>query len=220
MLHISRLITAVALGALAAPALAAQDLAELCRAASEPKIGQWASYHVSGGRTEGDMRLATVASERVGDSTFFWLEIRFTGKDPSHNGIAQILVPGVGARGASIRGLIMKAGNQPAMKMSSQMLGMMAPSVTQNNAALDWSKRCAAATVVGWESVTVPAGTLRALHVKSPEGDDAWVSRDIPFGLVKVHGKEDVVLTGRGSDAKSSIAEKPQEMPEMMMPKP
>src|SRR2546426_10917 len=74
--------------------------------------------------------------------------------------------------------------------------------------------------VVGWESVTVPAGTFRALHVTTGDGGELWASRDVPFGVVKTHGKQgDLALTGRGADAKSSIAEKPMEMPGMAMPK-
>jgi len=74
--------------------------------------------------------------------------------------------------------------------------------------------------VVGWESVTVPAGTFRALHVKTDDGGEVWASRDVPFGLVRTHGKQgDLALTGRGADAKSSITEKPLEMPAMPMPK-
>jgi len=48
------------------------------------------------------------------------------------------------------------------------------------------------------------------------------VARDVLFGIVKVRPKDggEMVLTGHGMDAKSSITEKPQEMPGMMMPKP
>jgi hypothetical protein len=68
--------------------------------------------------------------------------------------------------------------------------------------------------------VTVPAGSIKALHMKDSEGGEAWMSRDVPFGVVKAHLKEgeDLVLTGRGMDAKSSITEKPVEMPGMMNP--
>jgi len=55
--------------------------------------------------------------------------------------------------------------------------------------------------VVGWESVTVPAGTFRALHVTTGDGGEVWASRDVPFGLVKTHGKQgDLALTGRGAE--------------------
>src|SRR2546426_744789 len=72
--------------------------------------------------------------------------------------------------------------------------------------------------VVG--SVPGPAGTFRALHVTTDDGGEVWASRDIPFGLVKTHGKQgDLALTGRGADAKSSITETPLEMPSMPMPR-
>jgi len=92
----------------------------------------------------------------------------------------------------------------------------------QNNAAVDAARRCASAQVVGWESVTVPAGAIRALHLKNVDGGEAWVARDVPFGIVKARPKDggEMVLTGRGRDAKSSITEKPQEMPGMMLQKP
>src|SRR5439155_743231 len=89
-----------------------------------------------------------------------------------------------------------------------------------NTSAFDWASRCAGAHVVGWESVTVPAGTFRALHVTTEDGGEVWASREVPFGLVKTHGKQgDLGLTGRGADAKSSITEKPLEMPALPMPK-
>src|SRR6266513_2818053 len=64
------------------------------------------------------------------------------------------------------------------------------------------------------------AGTFRALHVTTDDGGEVWASRDVPFGLVKTHGKQgDLALTGRGADAKSSITETPLEMPSIPMPK-
>ncbi|PYP08647.1 MAG: hypothetical protein DMD56_12245, partial [Gemmatimonadetes bacterium] len=89
-----------------------------------------------------------------------------------------------------------------------------------NTTAFDWAGRCSGAHVVGWESVTVPAGTFRALHVTTDDGGEVWASREVPFGLVKTHGKQgDLALTGRGTDAKSSITETPLEMPALPMPK-
>lgn len=210
----AHLAAALALSALAAPVLHAQELAEMCRAASDVKVGQWSSYDVTGGNP-GQMRFAIVGSERVGDSTLVWFEIGFTSKDPTHSGIMQILVPGFGVNASSIHGFILKSGNQPAMRMPRQMIGMMFQQAAGNNYALDFAKRCATGQVVGWESVTVPAGTIRALHVKSENGTDEWAARDIPFGLVKTHAKDgsEIALTGRGAGAKSSITEAPQEMP-------
>src|SRR5713226_5603033 len=118
------------------------------------------------------------------------------------------------------RALVFKVGPQPAMRISGEMAGMMGKQGGQNASAFDWAGKCSGAHVVGWESVTVPAGTFRALHLTTEDGGDVWASRDVPFGLVKTHGKQgDLALTGRGADAKSSIAEKPMEMPGMAMPK-
>jgi len=209
------------LAALAVPAaLAAQDLADLCKAVGNANVGQWAAFDATGGRSGGGggggggkLRLAIVGSERVGDSTLYWFEVNFTGPDPSHSGIVQILTPGVGAGPGGTHAVIIKAGAQPATKISGQMAGMLGKQAGQDNSAFDWAARCMRAHVVGWESVTVPAGTFRALHVTTEDAGEVWASRDIPFGLVKVHDKRnDLVLTGHGADAKSSITEAPQEM--------
>jgi hypothetical protein len=228
MVKTGQLLTALALGgsALAAqgPAAAAGGPAELCRAASEAKIGQWASYDVSGGQADGSkLKFAIVGSERRGDTTLYWLEIAgSSAQNPSRNGIMQMLVPGPGARATSIHGMVVKVGSQPALRMSPQMLGMMGSHMAHDNMAMEFARQCATGRVVGPETVTVPAGAIPAIHVQSADGGDAWLAKDIPFGLVKAVGRQGtLVLTGHGSDAKSSITEAPQEMPIIPgMPKP
>jgi hypothetical protein len=231
MLKTGQLCMALALGGSAlaaqtpaAPASQAGSTEELCRAASEAKIGQWASYDVSGGQADGSkLKFAIVGSERRGDTTLYWLEIAGSSlQNPARNGIVQMLVPGPGARATSIHGMIVKVGSQPAMKMSAQMLGMMGSRLAQDNMAMEFARQCATGRVVGPETVTVPAGSIPAIHVKSADGGDAWLAKDVPFGLVKAVGKQGtLVLTGHGSDAKSSITETPQEMPIIPgMPKP
>jgi hypothetical protein len=219
------------LAALALPvtahALSAQgptDLADVCKAVGDAKLGQWASFDAAGSSGGGTLRLALVGTERAGDSTLYWFEVNFAGKDPGHSGTVQILSSSLASGAASPRALIIKAGQQPAMKVSGEMAGLMGQkgAGAQNTTALDWAARCNGARVIGWESVTVPAGTFRALHVATADGGEVWASRDVPFGLVKTHGKQgDLALSGRGADAKSSITEKPMQMPGMMtLPKP
>src|SRR6266568_393642 len=141
-------------------------------------------------------------------------------KDPGKSGVVQILTGSLASGLESPRALVFKVGPQPAMRISGEMAGMMGKQGGQNASAFDWAGKCSGARVVGWESVTVPAGTFRALHVTTEDGGEVWASRDVPFGLVKTHGKQgDLALTGRGADAKSSITEKPMEMPAMPMPK-
>jgi len=218
------LLAALTLGALAALPLPAQsptDLAAVCKVLGDARLGQWASFDgTSGGSGGGKLRLAVVGSERSGDSTLYWFEVSFAGKDPGKSGVVQILTASLASGLDAPRALIIKAGLQPAMRISGEMAGMMGQKGGENTSAFDWASRCSGAHVVGWESVTVPAGTFRALHVTTEDGGEVWASREVPFGLVKTHGKQgDLALTGRGADAKSSITEKPLEMPAMPMPK-
>jgi hypothetical protein len=217
------LIVTFALGALAAfplPAQSPTELADVCKVLGDAKPGQWASFDGTGSAGVGKLRLAVVGSERSGDSTLYWFEVTFTGKDPGKSGVVQILTASLAAGLESPRALVFKVGPQPAMRLSGEMAGMMGKQGRQNTSAFDWAGRCSGAHVVGWESVTVPAGTFRALHMTTDDGGEVWASRDVPFGLVKTHGKQgDLALTGRGADAKSSITETPLEMPSMPMPK-
>ncbi len=185
--------------------LAAQNATALCKSIGRVSVGQWSSYAMTSGKADGaKVRRAIVGQERRGDSTLYWLEISGNGGPSGKGGILQLLVPGFGVDATAIRGMIVKTEGQPAMKMPDQMVSMMGQNMGQNN------------------DVTVPAGSVRALHLKSVDGGEAWVARDVPFGIVKAHPKDggEMVLTGHGMDAKSSITEKPQEMPGMMMPKP
>ncbi len=187
------LITAFALGALVTPALSAQtatDLADVCKALGIAKVGQWASFEGTSASGGGKLRLAVVGSERAADSTFYWFEVNFAGQEPGKSGVVQILAPNLASGSAAPRSLVVKIGAQPAMRISGEMAGMMGQKPGQDNAAFDWASRCSGAHVVGWESVTVPAGTFRALHVTTDDAGEVWATRDVPFGLVKLHGKQ------------------------------
>jgi hypothetical protein len=74
---------------------------------------------------------------------------------------------------------------------------------------------CEGVSLAGEESVTVPAGTFKALRYhNSKYASDTWVVPDQPFFMVKAKGKDfELSLTSSGQGAKSSIAETPQEMP-------
>ena len=216
------LFSIIACGALTAPALFAQgptDLADMCKAVSEAQVGQWASFDATGSAGGGKVRLAVVGSERSGDSTFYWFEVNAAGKDPSQSGILQLLAPNLASGVVTPRAMIIKWGGQPAVKVSGQMVGMMGQKGSQGSSAFDWAAHCTSAHVVGWESVVVPGGTFRALHVTAEDGTDIWASREVPLGMVKLHGRKgDLALRDHGTDAKSSITEKPMEMPMMTKP--
>jgi hypothetical protein len=212
-------LVAVALGGCAVAPLAGQETRQLCQSLSRVTVGQWAAY-ATGSQDSGTVRFAIVGSERRGDTTLYWLEINSSGRK-GNDGVIQLLVAGFGTEAAGIRGVVMKVGGRAATKMPEYMVAMASQQVGQNNLGLSVARRCAGAEVVGWETIAVPAGSIRALHVKDAEVGEAWLSADVPFGIVKVLSpKGEMLLSGRGSGAKSSITEKPLEMPGMMNPRP
>ena len=123
-----------------------------------------------------------------------------------------MLVPGIGPGMAAPRAVVMKLGSVPAMEMP-----MNAPGANRGAPGSDALRDCSNAKVIGWESVTVPAGTFRALHVQNAQGrGDSWIVPDLPFALVKMgtgHEANDstrMVLLAHGMGAKSEITETPQ----------
>ena len=205
----ARVLLVLAFSAAGAGGLGAQDLAQLCRSAARVNVGQWATYARSGGKDDGaQVRFAIVKLERRGDSTLYWFEIKHSGAtNPSHNGVVQVLVPGFGAELVGIRAMVLQQGDQPAMRFPDQMVSMLGAQVGQNNPTLGLALHCTTARVVGWESVTLPSGAVRALHVADPDGNEAWRMQDVPFGFVKVRMKDGstMTLTSKGTDATSSL---------------
>jgi len=219
MSHIRRSLSVFALAAALALPLRAQSLAALCRAALRVAPGQWSSYRFIGGTSDGGtLRLAIVGTERVGDSTFYWYEMKTVpaGKTEQDANIVQVLVAGLGTAKLEIHDLVLKAPGHSAQRYNQLLVGMMAGPIAKSIAS-ETGRRCSnpAVQVVGWESLTVPAGTMRALHLKDAEsGGDAWFVPHVPFGVARVLTKDghDMVLTGSGHDAKSSITETPQQV--------
>ena len=61
-----------------APSLVAQEKDRLCNDIQRRpmRVGQWASYNWTGGRTDGTtMRFALVGSEPVEGTTYYWYEM-------------------------------------------------------------------------------------------------------------------------------------------------
>lgn len=211
----TRLLLAAGALWLGSQSLAAQEAPDLCTEWQErtPVVGQWASYLVSGGDADGTtMRMAIVGSETQGDSTFYWYEMAIESTKDQRM-IMQMLVPGLAYHMTRVRSVVMKAGDQPAMKLPQQMVGMMTSRMMPNFAA-QMARECQETEVVGWETVSVPAGSFRSLHIRQRDGNEGWATLDHMFGLVKAVAKDGMTmeLTDRGSDAKSSITETPREM--------
>jgi len=176
-----------------------------------PPAGSWVEYRMK----EGSMRLAILGRETRNGKESIRLEMAMTG-GRGGPAIVQMLVPGWPYEMSGVEELIVKAGNQPAMRMNAQMMGMMRGMMPKD--AMAEACRNNRTVKVGDETITVPAGTFRTEHYRDPEsGVDVWISREVPFALVRVTQKngEEMVLTGKGSDARSQITETPQEMPGM-----
>jgi hypothetical protein len=214
-----RIAAASAVLLCAVPAARAQDLAALCRGLAHPPVGAWAQYSMVGGRAGGaTMRLSIVGTETHGDTSYLWLEIAVRGMPLGMPGgagdtlsiVNKMLVSGYGPGMAEPRAHVMKFGSAPAMTMP----------VGQGHGATPGARTmqdCGDGKVVGWERVTVPAGTFRAVHVQNAEGKgDSWVVPNLPFGLVKAAtaGAEgdsgQMVLVSHGTGARSQITEAPR----------
>ncbi len=214
-----RFVATTALFALTLPAAAAaQDLASICEKAVQPRVGAWAEYRMVGGRNDGTtMRMSIVGTERRAGAAYYWFEVVMQGfgRGRGEQGagpqrmISKLLVQGLGPAAGRPAATIVKLDDSPAMEMPQ---GRPSP----GGAGPAGLQACREAKVVGWESVTVPAGRFRALHLRNASGrGELWVVPDLPFALVKEASSEDgqgteTVLTGRGMGARSQITERPR----------
>ncbi len=198
---------------------AAKDKDRVCAQVQNrtPPVGSWASYNWTGGRSNGTtMRMAVVGQEPQDGKAYFWYEVTIADpKRPRDRMTLQMLVAGLGT--GNVRSIVMKSGQQPAMKMPPQMIQMVNSSPGMNMAA-DLARQCQTMEVVGWESLATPVGEIRALHLRNPASgmvSEVWVQPDLQFAMVKSVLKDGGVmeLGAQGTDAKSSITETPIEMP-------
>ena len=210
-----RLAAAAAVTLVFAPAVRAQDLSAICARAIHPPVGAWSEYRMVGGHEDGStFRFSIVGKASRGGTPYLWVEAEMHGlKAGPGNGrpmtfISKALVPDLdhGLGRASER--IVKIGDQPAMEMPAEQ-SHVAPTPGS-----DILSGCRSAKVVGWEHVTVPAGSFRALHVKDANGNgDTWVDPDLPLAVVKTTargGESSSELTAHGTGARSRITGKPR----------
>ena len=194
----------------------AQDPYPACTAFGKPTVGQWSEYRVAEtGGAPLAIRFAIVGRETRQGKPLYWFE--FKANTPHGTMVRQTLIPDFPFEREQVRDIVMKAGDQPARRIDPARLRQMLDQAkgVRGPTEIDRGLPCRAVATLGWESVTVPAGTFRGLHVKlrDAQGDtDAWLSPGVPFGMIKiVMGQtREVTLTALGKDAVSSIREKPQ----------
>jgi hypothetical protein len=204
------LLQALLILAGAAPTVRAQD--DCIKNLKWPEPGRWAEYQmVASNKTPTTMRYAVVGTDKRDGTEFKWIELQIAGKTPDKNLVYQMLVPGGPAELGQVQEVVLKTGTKPAMKMNGMMMKMMRGQLEKSSFL---SNICEGVSLVGEESVTVPAGTFKTLHFHNAKYDsDSWVSPSVPFTMVKTTGKDhDIQLVATGDGAKSAITEKPQEM--------
>lgn len=191
--------------ALAAPMLHAQALDDVCRPLERPRAGAWAAYRLrtaAGDST--DVRLALVGRVTTPDGEHVWQEsvLRRAGTET----VIQSLVPADPYDPATIRRAVIRAPGREPLELPPSALAMMRDAGGQGPAGMD---ACRDGRAVGWETVDVPAGTVRALHVRylrDGRTADSWLAPGIPFALVRtvVAGDADTLeltLVAHGGDA-------------------
>lgn len=202
----------LSLSLLAAPPAAGQG--QECLAGMKmPDVGQWAEYQgVMNKKDPYTLRYAVVGAEERGGKGMKWLELRMVGEEESKNMVYQVLTPGTPAEMDQAQEIIFKPGDKRAMKMNAMMMKMLRGQLNKNSVL---GNMCEGVSLAGEESVTVPAGTFKALRYHNSKYEsDTWVVPNQPFFMVKSKGKDfELSLTSTGDGAKSSITEPPQEMP-------
>lgn len=193
----------------AAP-LAAQN--ECLKDFRMPEVGRWAEYKgLVNKKDPVTIRYAVVGTEERDGKPMKWMEMRMTGEQKDRNMVYQMLTPGNPSDVDQVEEMVFKTGDKPAMKMNPMMIKMIRGQLGKNSAL---ANLCEGLAPAGEESVTVPAGTFKALRFHSAKDkSDTWVVPTLPFYLVKSVGKDfEFSLAATGDGAESSITETPQTM--------
>jgi hypothetical protein len=177
-----------------------------------PTVGQWAEYQGIMNKKPYTMRYAVVGAEDRGGKNMKWLELRMVGDAKDKSMVYQVLTPGTPAEMDQAQEVVFKPGEKQAMKMNAMMMKVIRGQLKKSSVL---GNMCEGVSLAGEESVTVPAGTFKALRYHNAKYEsDTWVVPNQPFFMVKSKGEDfELSLVSSGDGAKSSITEAPQEMP-------
>lgn len=198
---------------------------DACGIAARPRpAGAFAEYALGGPGGTGTMKLAALGAESRDGAAMERLELQLTGvrMGPGGGGpvVLQLLVPRWPFDADQVAEVVVQAGGRPPMRMPAGMLGMFRQ--RSNIAAFDVRRSCARAKLVGEETITVPAGTLKARHYRNEEDRaDVWIGEAASgFGLLKaVTPSGTIEFVKAGTGAASALTGAVMEMP-MMGPPP
>lgn len=193
--------------------LAAQEEAGPCpNLYPNPKVGEYAELQFTNTADESMLiRFAVVGSEVLDAREYYWIEVISAPPVIGDNVIVQMLVPHYPFDQQELKGYVVKMPGAPAQKVPQDLLAQISE---QTQTGPSWRQLCDSAEDLGAERVTVEAGTFETRHYRAGESmqDEFWVG-DVPFGMVKlIQSDSRMELVRHGTDAKSSIKEKPVEM--------
>ncbi len=177
-----------------------------------PKVGDYAELQFT--NTTGEsmlIRFAVVGTETVDGRQHYWIEVISAPPVIGDNVIVQMLVPYYPFDNRDLKAYIVKMPGAPARKVPQDLLAQMAE---QTQTGPSWRQLCGSSEDLGAERVTVEAGTFDTRHYRAGENqkEEFWIA-EVPFGMVKlIQADSRMELVRHGSDAKSSIKEKPLEM--------
>ncbi len=174
-----------------------------------PVVGHWAEYQMDAEDENPMMMRISIVGE---EDEAYWYETVMT-DDEGMQMVSKMLVSGDPQDTDNLKRMIVKPGDQPAMEMPVQMMGMMGGMGEPEGETPEPVK-----VDLGVELVTVPAGEFDAHHWRFTTGEDvfdAWVSEGVgPYGVVKtVTNGVAMVLAAHGDKAVSQITEEPQTLP-------
>jgi hypothetical protein len=192
--------------------------AEGCADTAAPALGDWVEYRMlTPDNPDTQLRRAVVGREEHEGKTMDWVEtvISQEGKADERT-IIKVLMPGYPYRPGEMQDMIMKSGDEQAMRMGPMMMMVrgIAGNMMKNNPGMSAVAECQSMTYVGEESVSVPAGEFEARHYRDDEsGAELWTAQDLVFNIVKYTDGDGATmeLTGHGQGARSEITEEPQD---------
>ncbi len=174
------------------------------------KVGSWVKYMQTTNNHKMVMWIGAVGEQTINGKRYLWMEMRTTIKNKKM--ISKVLMRySLTKHIIEVKRIIFKQDGKPAMELPPEMAAMAGSMITPVSPT---KGKKAKIEDLGTQTITVPAGTFRAKHIKIiGEGyTEIWESNKVPFGIVKARssGGETTTLLGYGSDAKTAITEKPQ----------
>ncbi len=180
--------------------------------AFKPVVGSGGQYEITTKDGKMDMAVAVVGKESVEGADGYWMETRvMSGKG---EGMISKMLLVVGGSSPGIKRMIMQMPGRPPMEMPMGMMSGMMKNMPKPDTSGGEHPR---GTMLGTESITVPAGTFVCEHYqdKAERGTtDVWASAKVsPYGAVKATTPDStMVLTKVLTNETSQIKGEPQKM--------